>query len=106
MPITAELRVSTDELDAQASVVEDTVNNIRTEVAAAEEALDGATYWLGIASDMYRGGLSDRRQEIEDALRRMGEYPERLRRIAGVYRSAEDESDAAASQLAPDVPLV
>lgn len=60
-------------------------------------------YWLGSAADSYRMRINEHKTDIEDMLKRMKDYANKLRTISGTYRAEEGESKATAEALPDNV---
>lgn len=69
------------EMEQLLTVVEDTVN--RTEY-----------YWNGEAAELNRKVFLEQKDDMEEILVRLKEYPATLRKVANIYRETEEKQKA------------
>ena len=106
MAFSLALNVDADQLDSQATQMSETVQRIERALSNLQQELAGTQYWKGTAADNHRQDLSGREQAISDLVKRLKQYPDDVRKMAGIYRGAEDSNVTAASQLKTSVELV
>lgn len=84
------LRVTPEILEGKAEEFSDVVREIRThfeQIKSVSEKTKG--YWQGEAGNLDREGYKSYNDDISFILRRLGEHPDDLLAMAGIYRSAE-----------------
>lgn len=95
------IKVETAVLEARADAVEQKIKNVRQRFdKIGETVANSRSYWEGDANDAHRREYQEYQDEIAEALSRFQENVTDLRRIAGIYR----EADQAANELNHDLP--
>ncbi len=98
------LAVNTDELRARAAEAAEKVTRMKNAFQNLEEILQQTQgYWSGIAADAHRDYFSQKKEEIETAVKRLQEDVGDLEQMAGVYETAEKEAGAASADLPGDI---
>lgn len=60
-------------------------------------------YWIGEAGDLHRKLYKDRKQQIEEMMKRLKEHPKDLVTIAQTYETVEAEVQSIAAELPGDI---
>ena len=88
----AQLRVTTEELQAKAN----SVNSISTRMNQEYNELRNiisrtSSYWSGNGSDAHRNKFNEQEKDVDDMFSRIKEHVVDLQTMAGVYNSAEQD---------------
>ena len=46
-------------------------------------------YWVGQAGELHRELVTDKKEDMEQIIKRLKDHPDNLRKIAGTYRATE-----------------
>lgn len=99
---TASVKVSTEQLAAQAAEVRRYGNDMKKNFKLLSDTLDKTkNYWLGEAGEAHRKMYEEQKDAIDEMLRRLLEHPGDLEAIAGNYQQAESINVTTAQGL-PD----
>ena len=97
------IKVTTEELLSKADIVKTKVAQMQRDIDEAERLLNNtASYWLGDAGDKKRRDFQKRKQQADQVVRRLSEYPRDLLEMAGIYVAAERENASKPSSLPTD----
>lgn len=95
-----QLTVTPEELDAQATAVEAKLSVMKELFEDVNTLVSGTeSYWIGMAGDAHRESYHSRMDGIQEMLRRYEEHVRDLRRMAGVYQTAEKAATFVADTL-------
>ncbi len=96
-------RVKPEELEKKSGEFTAIVNSIKGHFARIEE-ISGKTrgYWRGEAGDKDRSGYASYQDDINFIVKRLNEHPRDLLRMAGIYKSAEQEVKEDVTKLKVD----
>ena len=98
------IKVTTEELLSKADIVKTKVAQMQRDIDEAERLLNNtASYWLGDAGDKKRRDFQKRKQQADQVVRRLSEYPRDLLEMAGIYVETEESAVQAAESLVQDV---
>ncbi len=99
-----QLKVSPDALKTKAQQISGQVKKIESHWQGIYNLVNNSkSYWEGEASDFHRRYLKENDEDAKKLLKRLGEHPEDLEKMAGVYEKAEEQALQAASALPDDV---
>ena len=97
------IKVTTEELQAKADIVKTKVDEMKADIDEAERLLNNtASYWLGSAGDKKRKDFQKKKQQADEVVRRLSEYPRDLLEMAGIYVAAERENASKPASLPTD----
>ena len=97
------IKVTTEELQAKADIVKVKVAQMQADINEAERLLNNtASYWLGDAGDKKRKDFQKKKQQADEVVRRLSEYPRDLLERAGIYVAAEKENASRPASLPTD----
>lgn len=100
----ARIRVSTEQLVQVAGDVTNAVSSFgRQWEALAQKVANTSAYWIGSGGDAKRKEFQILKEDVELMIRRLGEYPVDLQKIAGVYVEKENANAETAEGLPADV---
>lgn len=92
MPEGMEFSVTPQELIQKAEEMKEAINSMEgayDDLSTLVTATSG--YWIGEGGESCRGMFLDRREDVEEMLARMREHPDKLLKIAGIYREGEEK---------------
>ncbi len=95
------VKVDPRKLLEESRAVESTVSAIKKDFDYVRSIVNGTSYWQGDAEKKHKKIFSDNEEDIREILKRLGEHPVDLRKMAGVYSDAEQENEQRANRL-PD----
>lgn len=101
-----ELKVSTGVLKGKAQEIQENIRSFEShfyELARIVQGMGG--YWQGEASQVHQKQFVDIRADMQEAIKRLGEHPIHLMKMAGIYEAAEDDSRRETLALPKDVLL-
>lgn len=102
--VSADFKVTPEELRRQSTAVSSTVTNVRNKFSNLERTIRNTTsFWKGDASDAFRSVYGDFKDEIEEIINRLSEHITDLERMAGVYDQAEVKANELLESLPSDV---
>ena len=97
------IKVTTEGLLSKADIVKTKVAQMQRDIDEAERLLNNtASYWLGDAGDKKRRDFQKRKQQADQVVRRLSEYPRDLLEMAGIYVAAERENASKPASLPTD----
>lgn len=106
MDMDVTLRVTPEELTAEAESVQGHITSMQNKFSAVESAVSRSEgYWIGEAGDTHRQLYRRQKEEIDKIFRKLGEQVADLKAAARVYEQTEAAVEAAADSL-PDQVLV
>lgn len=98
------IKVSPDALVNQAGEIKNSIENIRQLFQAVEESVQRSTsYWEGEASDLHKSRFSTIKENCDEIARRLGEHPDDLLKMAGLYTESENKSVEDSNSLQSNV---
>ncbi|MGI6010700.1 MAG: WXG100 family type VII secretion target [Ruminococcus sp.] len=98
------IRVTTEELRKRADDAWQKINKMSRDFQSIADLISQtAGCWQGEAGDLYRSIFEKEKPDMEKILKRLGEFPEDLLEMAGVYEGTEREIQALESSLPVDV---
>lgn len=88
--IIGEVKVAPEVLTTQAAEVRRLANSMKQRFQSLEETVNRTGYyWIGEGGDSNRKLYQDRKDEVDNMLRRLLEHPSDLEAMAGNYRENE-----------------
>ncbi len=107
MAFSLALDVTTEQVRAQSSKIEGTVQQIESLIKAMQTSVEGTSgYWKGEAADMHRNELANSADELQAVLQRIANYPIDIQKMAGIYEGADETNVGIVTQLQSDVQIV
>lgn len=101
---TARLKVSVNELKAEAQTIANQIASIEKNWKGLCEVIESSkNYWEGEASERHRTILSNEKADMEHVIKKLNEHPKDLYAMAGVYKDAELKAKELANTLPTDV---
>lgn len=98
------IKVKTEELISISGEAESQMKKIQEKFRAADDLVKrSGTYWEADGQKAYVQAYTRRSGDIENAMKNLVEYADRLRKIAGVYAATEAAAVEAAGTLSEDV---
>lgn len=98
------IKVSPDEMIRQADNIKDSVEKIRKQFANIEELVNrSSAFWEGEASDLHIKKYRDLKQDCDEISRRLGEHPDDLLKMAGIYSESETRSTEDSNSLQSNI---
>lgn len=95
------IKVETAAMEARADAAQQKIQAVRERFSKIGEIVSNSrSYWEGDAGDAHRREYQEYQEEIEEALLRFQENVTDLRKIAGIYKEAADQT----AQLSYDLP--
>lgn len=99
-----QLKVKTQDLQARAVSITTNVTAIKNEFRNIEQIINKTSgYWQGSGGDRYRAVYNTYKDNIDEIVKRFGEYAVDLNKIAQVYEQTEQQIESIASDLPDDV---
>lgn len=99
-----EIKVSTEVLKEQSSNIATELGDMRKNFTKLAELIEGTSgYWVGAAGDFIRKNYKDTEDGREKIVNRLGEHPEDLNDIAGLYEEKERLNEELAAELPGDI---
>ena len=100
MALTGVIKVTTEELEAQAAAVDGEINKMSELFDGLDKRIGKIeNYWLGAASEVHCGAYRKQLRQVEELLARYREHVIDLRTMAGVYVAAEQQAASLADEL-------
>lgn len=85
-----EIKVQPEVLDAKALEVSSAVRQMEEILETILRTVkDTKNYWVGEAGDLHREAFQEQKNTMETLLKRLGEHPVDLQKIAKTYRDTE-----------------
>lgn len=98
------IKVSPDALIHQAGEIKKSTEAIRQLFHAVEESVRRSSgYWEGEASSLHTTRFSSIKESCDEITRRLGEHPEDLLKMAGLYTESETKSVEDSNSLKSNV---
>lgn len=98
------LKVTPDVLTQMASDIEKQISDIQTQFDEIDTEINKTRgYWEGEASDEHLSRYEKMKDSWETAVKRLSEHPDKLLRMAGIYREKEAAALEKAQALQADV---
>lgn len=98
------LKVSTDDLIKQASLVRTNVQNIKNRIEYIQQKIMGSSYyWEGEASNLHKNKYTSLEPQLKDSIDRLEKYPDDLLKMAGLYAQSESENTQTANELQSNI---
>jgi WXG100 family type VII secretion target len=98
------LLVTPDVLVTKADAVLTMIKAMRSNFEELESKINGtASYWQGEASEVHREKYQNKKEDMEEAFKRLIDDTEKLRKMAAVYTAAENEALNISTDLPGDV---
>ena len=87
------MKVSPETMIRQADEIKGSVDRIRQQFSSVEECVRRSSgYWEGEASNLHAKRFSTIKENCNEIVRRLGEYPDELLKMAGLYTQGETKS--------------
>ena len=97
-------KVDSETLKQQADAMTGYVNEIKKDFDGIRQLVKkSGIYWQGEASRRHCQIFEENEEDIAQILKRLGEHPVDLKKMAGVYEQAEQLNEIQASSLREDV---
>ena len=98
------IKVSTEELTHQANEIKSSVDALRQQFGVIEECVRRAPgYWEGEASKLHTTRFTKLKEDCDNVMRLLGEHPNELLRMAGIYTETEKKSTQEAASLQSNI---
>ena len=89
------MNVLPNELDMKAQEAATAIFEIEQLLANVQDTVNRTEYyWNGEAAELNRKVLLEQKDDMEEILTRLKEYPETLRKVANIYRETEEKPKA------------
>lgn len=99
-----QLKVNTEKLREVSESVSGNITTINDNFNGIYFIVDSSvSYWDGAAADKARKLFNDKKESVNDIIKRLREHPRDLMTMAGVYDLAESESANISNTLTTDV---
>lgn len=96
----AEILVKPEELERKADDLSEKIRSTEHDFEKLMNIVENTQhYWIGDAGDLNRQLFRNEKSEIEEILNRLKEYPDDLKKIAGIYRDTENKVNEENSQV-------
>lgn len=98
------LKVTSEELEKQASSVQTSVKKLMGSLDSMNQKLrTTASYWTGDAGNKQRNAWNKNYDDVSKILKYLNAYPDQLRKMAGNYQNTETTNKNISEGLASDV---
>ena len=85
-----QLKVKPAELESKAQQISVSVKNIKKQFQVLEGVVKGSrNYWEGSAEKAHQRYYKDISEDADDIIKRLGEHPVDLLKMAGIYKEAD-----------------
>ena len=89
------MNVLPNELDIKAQEAATAIFEMEQLLANVQDTVNRTEYyWNGEAAEINRKVFLEQKEDMEAILSRLKEYPERLRKVANIYRETEEKPKA------------
>ena len=90
------MNVLPNELDIKAQEAATAIFEMEQLLANVQDTVNRTEYyWNGEAAELNRKVFLEQKKDMEEVLTRLEEYPATLRKVANIYREAEEKPKAA-----------
>ena len=90
------MNVLPNELDIKAQEAATAIFEMEQLLANVQDTVNRTEYyWNGEAAELNRKVFLEQKEDMEEILTRLKEYPETLRKVANIYRETEEEPKSA-----------
>lgn len=98
------IKVSPDIMLRQADAIKNNVNTIRQNLDNIKNRVTASkNYWEGEASNLHLKSYEKMEEQGEEIIHRLGEHPNDLLRMAGIYSDNESKAAESANSLPNDI---
>ena len=98
------LKVTPEVLTRMASDIEKQVHDISNQFNMIESDISRTrSFWEGEASDTHKSQYDSLKDDINEAVKRLGSNPVNLLQMAGLYTETETQVEAVSQSLSSDV---
>lgn len=98
------LKVNPEKLQGKAGEITTQISNIRKAYESMKSTVNATKgYWAGDAANQFRSYIKDIDKDMQSVLKRLGEHPEDLMKMAGIYVENEKNLSEYASSLPTNV---
>ena len=98
------LKVSPDVMIRQAESVRGSISDIRQQIEHLSEIIKGTkSYWLGQAGDKHQIAFQNIKKGCDEIVARLSEHPDDLLKMAGLYSTAERQSQEQSNSLQSNI---
>ena len=87
-----EIKVTPDVLEKKAQEVTTAINKMERCFDQVQNLVARTRYyWVGQAGEIHRELVTQKKEDMEQIIKRLKDHPDNLRKIAGTYRVTESE---------------
>lgn len=98
------LKVTPEVLTRMASDIEKQIHDISNQFNMIESEISRTrSFWEGEASDTHKSQYDSLKDDINEAVKRLGSNPANLLQMAGLYTETENQMEAVSQSLSADV---
>ncbi len=99
-----ELRVSPDVMMRQADAIQNRITAIKQQFGIIDSTVKKTRgYWEGEASRLHEKKFLKLKSDCDEITKRLGEHPNDLLKMAGLYKETESQSVGDANSLQSDI---